>query len=60
MPKVFRASRQSIKAMSIGDAVREIEANGEGIVVFKDTETASLTVLFRRTNGELTLVETEA
>jgi ribosomal subunit interface protein len=60
MPRVFRASRQSVKAMSVGDAVREIEANGEGIVVFKDTETASLTVLFRRTNGELTLVETEA
>lgn len=60
MPRIFRASRQSLKAMSLGDAAREIETNGEGVVVFRDAETEAISVLFRRANGELTLVETEA
>ena len=58
MPRIFRSSRQSIKAMSISDAAREIDANGEGVVVFQDRETASISVLYRRSNGDLTLVET--
>jgi putative sigma-54 modulation protein len=60
MPRILRASRQALKAMSLGEAAREIEANGEGVVVFRDTETAAISVLYRRANGELTLVETEA
>ncbi len=60
MPRILRSSRQAVKAMSIGEAAREIEANGEGVLVFRDAETAAISVLFRRANGELTLVETEA
>jgi putative sigma-54 modulation protein len=60
MPRIFRASRQAVKAMSIGEAAREIDANGEGVLVFRDAETAGISVLYRRANGELTLVETEA
>ena len=60
MPRIFRASRQAVRAMSVGDAAREVDQNGEGIVVFRDAETESISVLFRRANGELTLVETEA
>lgn len=60
MPRILRASRQAVKAMSIADAAREIDANGEGVVVFRDAETAGISVLFRRRDGELTLVETEA
>ncbi len=60
MPRIFRASRQALKAMSVGEAAREIDANGEGVLVFRDAETAVISVLYRRSNGELTLVETEA
>jgi putative sigma-54 modulation protein len=60
MPRIFRASRQALKAMSVGEAAREIDANGEGVLVFRDAETAGISVLYRRANGELTLVETEA
>ena len=60
MPRILRASRQALKAMSVGEAAREIDANGEGVLVFRDAETAMISVLFRRANGELTLVETEA
>ena len=60
MPRILRASRQTIKAMSVSDAAREVDADGESVVVFRDMETASISVLYRRRNGELTLVQTEA
>jgi putative sigma-54 modulation protein len=59
VPPIMRASRQALKAMSVADAAREVGAMGEGLVVFRDAETENISVLFRRTNGELTLVETE-
>jgi putative sigma-54 modulation protein len=59
MPHILRASRQAIKPMSVADAARQVQAAGDGVVVFRDLETASISVLYRRVNGELTLVETE-
>jgi hypothetical protein len=52
-----RASRQAIKPMSLADAARAIDGNGDGIVVFLDTETAAINVLYRRQDGELTVIE---
>ena len=46
--------------MSVAEAAREIDARGDGLVVFRDSETAAISVLYRQQNGELTLVETEA
>ena len=60
MPRILRATRQPVKPMSVADAAREIEAGGDGVVVFRDVETAAVSILYRRGNGELTLVETEA
>src|SRR5207248_3168002 len=58
MPRILRASRQTIKAMSLADAARQLDG-GSGIVVFRDAETAAIAVLYRTAAGELTLVETE-
>ena len=60
MPPILRASRQALKVMSLTDAARQVGATAEGVLVFRDAETAAISVLFRRTDGELTLVETEA
>jgi hypothetical protein len=60
MPRILKASRQMLKPMSVVEAAREIEAGGDGIVVFRDVETSAISVLYRRPNGELTLVEIEA
>jgi putative sigma-54 modulation protein len=61
MPRILRATRQEIKAMSAADAARQLDAAGDGgIVVFRDVETESISVLYRRPDGELALVETEA
>lgn len=59
MPRILRATRQTIEPMSLADATRAIEGNGDGLVIFRDVERDSVSVLYRR-NGELTLVETEA
>jgi putative sigma-54 modulation protein len=60
MPRILRATRQAIKPMSAADAARQLDAGDGGIVVFRDVETASISILYRRPDGELTLVETEA
>jgi hypothetical protein len=44
--------------MTVASAVVEVQ-RGRDIVVFRDVETAEVSVLYRRTNGELMLVETE-
>src|SRR5262245_14733265 len=59
MPRVLQRSRQTIKPMSVADAAREIDA-GDGLVIFRDLDRDSISVLYRQRNGELTLVETEA
>ena len=59
-PRVLQSSRQVVKPMSVADAIREVEARRDELVVFHDVERGSISVLFRRENGELTLVETEA
>ncbi len=60
MPRVMRAMRQTIKPMSVSDAAKEMDVTRDGVVVFRDPATAAINVLYRRPNGELTLVETEA
>jgi ribosome hibernation promoting factor len=60
MPHILRTTRQALRPMSVADAAREVEANGGDIVVFRDLETSSLSVLYRRENGELTLVQADA
>jgi putative sigma-54 modulation protein len=60
MPPILRASRQAVQPMSAADAARQLDANGAGVVVFRDVETKAISVLYRRPDGELALVETEA
>ena len=59
MPRIFRSSRQAIRLMSVADAAREIDRRRDGLVIFRDPERTSVSVLYRQPNGELTLIETE-
>jgi hypothetical protein len=45
--------------MSVADALRRVEKDGDGVVVFRNAETAAIAVIVRRADGEVTLVETE-
>lgn len=58
MPQIFKSARQAIVSMSVADAARQAAANGEGVVIFRDLDTRSISVLCRRSDGELTLIET--
>jgi len=58
-PRIVRGASQPLKAMTAVDAAREVQAQGDGIVIFRDVDTAAISVLFRRATGELTLVATD-
>jgi putative sigma-54 modulation protein len=60
MPRILKSSRQAIKPMTVADAAREVDAGGDGLVVFRDAESSAISVLFRRRDGDLMLIETES
>jgi putative sigma-54 modulation protein len=60
LPPVFLAAHQRIRAMSLADAAREIEATGAELIVFRDAEKRTIGVLYHARSGDLTLVEAEA
>ncbi len=60
MLRTLRTTRETVKPMSVEAAAREIEAGGDGVVVFRNADSQAISVLYRRRNGELALVETEA
>ena len=45
--------------MSVAEAACEVEA-GDGVVIFRHLKTQAISVLFRRPDGELALIEIEA
>lgn len=57
VPTVLRTSRIVVKTMTVTAAVRAAEGAGDVPIVFRDAATAVLSILFRRANGELTLLE---
>ena len=58
MPHILRAERRRIRVMTIAEAARQIDGAADAVVIFRDAETSAVSVLYRRRNGELTLVET--
>jgi putative sigma-54 modulation protein len=59
MPRVLQTSRQTLISMSLSEATRQIEAKADRLVVYRDAQTALVSVLYKRANGELTLIETD-
>jgi putative sigma-54 modulation protein len=60
MPCVLRETRQPVRSMSVADAARQLAVAGDGVVLFLDAETAAVSVLYRRPDGELTLVQADS
>jgi ribosomal subunit interface protein len=59
-PRIAAISNRPVKAMSVAAAARVLDADSDGMVIFRDTGTLALSVLFRRPDGELALVATDA
>jgi putative sigma-54 modulation protein len=58
--RVIRARRIVLRPMSLEEAAMELEQRAEGFLLFRDTETERVGVLYRRKDGHLGLLEPEA
>ena len=59
-PRLIRSRQAPLKPMTVQEAMREVEDSKEGLVVFRDSATERVTVLFKRKDGNLGLIEPEA
>ena len=61
VPRIIRARRRyAMKPMSVEDAAAEIDGGTDAVIVFRNSTTDAVTVLFRRADGNLGLIEPEA
>jgi putative sigma-54 modulation protein len=58
--RFVRAPRYSAKPMTIDEAAMELEGRRSPVVVFRDARTDAVTVLYRRDDGQIALIEPEA
>jgi len=59
-PRVLRSRRFMAKPMTVEEAALEMGKSREGVVVFRDAVTERVSVLYRRSDGNLGLIEPEA
>lgn len=58
-PRILRSTRYRLKPLSAEDAVLELEATGEDLLVYRDAETYRVNVVHRRSDGNYALVDPE-
>ena len=58
--RIIRARRYAVKPLSIDDAALEVGEGTAAFLVFRNVATDAITVLFRRQDGHLGLIEPEA
>jgi ribosome hibernation promoting factor len=57
---VIRATRYAVKPMSVEDAALRVESGPDTFLVFRNAETDSVTILYRRKDGNLGLIEPDS
>jgi putative sigma-54 modulation protein len=57
--RIIRARRYAVKPMSIEDAAAEIDDGTDAVIVFRNSASDTVTVLYRRPDGHLGLIEPE-
>lgn len=55
--RIVRATRYAVKPMSLEDAALRLDAGSENFVVFRHAETDAISILYRRKDGNLGLIE---
>jgi putative sigma-54 modulation protein len=58
-PRVIRGRRLAVKPMTLDEAALEMDGRSEGVLVFRDAVTERVSVLYRRKDGHLGLIEPE-
>lgn len=59
-PRIIRVRRYAVKPMTVEDAAAEIGDGHDAVIVFRNSTSDMVTVLFRRPDGNFGLVEPEA
>jgi len=59
-PRIIRVRRYAVKPMTLEDAAAEIGDGRDAVIVFRNSTSDMVTVLFRRPDGNFGLVEPEA
>lgn len=58
--KIVRAARYAVKPMTADEAAIEMEGRDEQFLVFRDARSETVSVLYRRKDGHLGLIEPDA
>jgi putative sigma-54 modulation protein len=56
-PRIVRAPRYAVKPMSVEDAALRVDAGPDTFVVFRNAENDAVSILYRRKDGNLGLIE---
>ena len=57
VPRVIRATRYAVKPMSVDDAALRMEETTEAFIVFRNPESEAVSIVYRRKDGNLGLIE---
>src|SRR6185312_2877049 len=57
--RIVRNTRYAVKPMSLEDAALRVDGDAEAFVVFRNAETDAVSILYRRKDGNLGLIEPE-
>ncbi len=60
VPRIVRESRQSAKPMTVEEAVLQIESSRKNLIVFTNSRSKKINVVYRRNNGDFGLIEAES
>jgi ribosome hibernation promoting factor len=55
--RIVRATRYAVKPMSVEDAALRVDGGSETFIVFRNAETDAISILYRRKDGNLGLIE---
>ena len=58
-PRIVRNRRYAVKPMTAEDAALAVEQGPDSFVVFRNAETDAISILYRRSDGNLGLIEPE-
>jgi putative sigma-54 modulation protein len=59
VPRIIRARKQDVKPMSQEEAAMQLETRKDSFLIYRDTDTDQVTILFRRKDGNYGLVDSE-
>lgn len=59
MPRVVRARKQDVKPMSQDEAVMQLDSSKQPFLIFRNTSSDRINVLFKRKDGNYGLIDSE-